>query len=186
MSLGNNKVLKATWWSGHSATSGNWTVNWFGGQGLLWHLTCLGTALWILGPSHFLRRWYLQRSTDFQRGDSRFGDGEIFWQVSLIQHVDVLRVDPNVCLLLTVLRCLLFFLKIFPSSVLTSCDVTSTCCSTHALEPSTPFTCTISFLLRWEEFLGTGVVMIGSHVVFSSRALLGQSQLFWVWGARWS
>ena len=32
MSFGNNKVLKVTQWSNHSATSGNWIYNWFGGE----------------------------------------------------------------------------------------------------------------------------------------------------------
>ena len=104
MSLGKNKVLKITWWSGHSATSGNWTVNWFGRRGLLWHFTSLGTALRFLGTSHFskfLRRWYLQGSTGFLRTGRRFGDGETFRQVSLIRHVDGLRVDSNTWWLLT-------------------------------------------------------------------------------------
>ena len=104
MSLGKNKVLKITWWSGHSATSGNWTVNWFGRRGLLWHFTSLGTALRFLGTSHFskfLRRWYLQGGTGFLRTDRRFGDGETFRQVSLIRHVDGLRVDSNTWWLLT-------------------------------------------------------------------------------------
>lgn len=104
MSLGNNKVLKIIWWSGHLATSGNWTVNWFGGWGLLWHFSSLGTALRFLQRSHFswfLRWWYLQRDTEFWRTYSRFRDGETFWQVSLIRHVDRLRAVPNACWLLT-------------------------------------------------------------------------------------
>ena len=104
MSLGKNKVLKITWWSGHSATSGNWTVNWFGRRGLLWHFTSLGTALRFLGTSHFskfLRRWYLQGGTGFLRTDRRFGDGETFRQVSLIRPVDGLSVDSNRWWLLT-------------------------------------------------------------------------------------
>ena len=104
MSLGNNKVLKVTWWSGHTATPGNWTINLFGGRGLLWHFTSLGTALGFLGSNHFsrfLKRWYFHRGTGFQRTDARFGDGETFLQVSLTRYVDGLRVDSNACWFLT-------------------------------------------------------------------------------------
>ena len=82
-------------------------------------------------------------------------------------------------------RCLLFLLKIFPSSVLTSYDLTSTCCSTRALnhlpDLSVGFTRTISPFLRgevpWHWCCSAWLA-----VVFSSRAFLGHSQLFWVWG----
>jgi len=139
------KELKVTWWSGHSATSSNWTVNWFGGWRLLWHFNSLGTALRFLGTcrfSRFLKWWYLQRGTGIRRTDSRFGDGQTLWKVSLIWHAGSLLL----------LRCLLFLLKIFPSSDLTSYDLTSTCCSTRALnhlpDPSVGFTCRISPLPR--------------------------------------
>ena len=68
------------------------------------HFTSLGTALRFLGSNHFsgfLRRWYLQRGTGFQRPDARFGDGETFWQVSPTRHVDGLRVDSNTCWFIT-------------------------------------------------------------------------------------
>ena len=105
MSFGNNKVLKVTRWSSLSATSGNWTYNWFGGWRLLRHFNCLGAALRFLGTSclsRFFKWWYLKRSTGFWRTDSRFGDGETFGQVSLFRHVDGLRVAPSACWLFTV------------------------------------------------------------------------------------
>ena len=133
MSLGNNKVLKITWWSGHSATSGNWRVNWFGGWGLLWYFTSLGTVLRFLGTSHFSRIlgwWYLQRGTGLRRPDSRFRDGEtwVWFGIWIGSGLSLAHAGS-----LLLLRCLLFLLKIFPSSVLTSYDLTSTCCSTRAL-----------------------------------------------------
>ena len=101
MSFGNNKVLKVTRWSSLSATSGNWTYNWFGGWRLLRHFNCLGAALRFLG-TRFFKWWYLKRSAGFWRTDSRFGDGETFGQVSLFRHVDGLRVALSACWLLTV------------------------------------------------------------------------------------
>ena len=75
---------------------------------------------------------------------------------------------------LLLLRCLLFLLKIFPSSVLTSNDLRSTCCSTRALnhlpDLSVGLTRTISPLLRGGKFLGTDVVVLGLQL-FSLQEL---------------
>ena len=72
----------------------------------------------------------------------------------MTRHVDGLRVDSNACCFLTASEMSSVFLKIFPSSVLTSYDLTSTWCSTRALnhlpDLSVGFTRTISPLLRGE------------------------------------
>ena len=104
MWLGYNKVLKITWCSGHSASSGNWTVNWFVGWGLLRHFSSLGIALRFLGASHFsrfFRRWHLQRGTGSRRTESRCRNGVTFWQASQIRLVEGIRVVPNAFWLLT-------------------------------------------------------------------------------------
>ena len=76
---------------------------------------------------------------------------------------------------LLLLRCLLFLLKIFPSSVLTSYDLTSTWCSTRTLnhlpDLSLGFTRTISLLLRGGgKPLGTYVIVLGLQL-FSLQEL---------------
>lgn len=172
MSLGNNKVLKITWWSGHSATSGNWTVSWFGRWGLVWHFTSLGTVLRFLGTSHFSRFlwwWYLQGYTGFRGLAVVLGnrDDETFWQASLIQHVDGLMAAPNACWLLTafevssispedlsILRPDVIWMHIYL--------LLYTSFEPSILDLSAGFTRTISPLLKGGggEFLGTDVVVL--------------------------
>ena len=144
-----------TWWSGHSTTSGNWTVTWFGGWELLWDFHILGTALRFLGTGYFFRiprQWYLQRCTWFWWSVCKFGDGGL----SNCWPLTGMRMGSRLSLMhagsLLFLRCLLFLLRTFPSSVLTSNDLTSTWRSTPALnhlpDLSAGFTCTISPWLR--------------------------------------
>ena len=136
MSFGNNKVLKVTRWSSRSAATGNWTYNWFGGRRLLRHFNCLGAAIRFLGTSCFSR----SLSDGTSKGALVFG--------GLTAGLGMVRLsDRLVCSgmwmgsglplehagSLLFRRCLLFLLKIFPSSVLTSYDLTSTCCSKRAL-----------------------------------------------------
>ena len=181
MSLGNNKVLKVTWWSGHTATPGNWTVNWFGGGGLLWHFTSLGAALRFLGSNHFsrfLRRWYLQGGTGFQRTDARFGDG--------------LRVDSNACWFLTASE----MSSVSPKdlSILRPDFIWSqiylllyTPFKPSARPISRLYTHNFSFAKRgrgeapWHWCCSAWLA-----VVCSSRAFLGHPRLSWVWEALWS
>ena len=74
---------------------------------------------------------------------------------------------------LLLLRCRLFLLKIFPSSVLTSYDLTSTWCSTRALnhlpDLSVGFTRTIS-PSEGRKLLRTDVVVLGLQL-FSLQEL---------------
>ena len=105
MSFGNNKVLKVTWWLSRSATSGNWTCNWFGGGE-----DCSSTlTVWELlsgSLEQVVSRDSLSGGTS--KGALVFGGltaGLGRMRLSdrcLFRHVDGLRIAPSVCWLLTV------------------------------------------------------------------------------------
>ena len=193
MSFGNNKVLNSvTRWSNHSATSDNWIYNWFGGE------DCTSTlTVWELlsgSLEQVVSRDSLSGGTS--KGALVFGGltaGLVMVRLSNRWVCSGMWMGSGLLLVhagsLLFRRCLLFLLKIFPSLVLTSYDVISTRCSTQALnhlpDLSVGFAHTISPLFR-REVPWHWCCRAWLAVVFSSRAFLRHSQLFWVWGVHWS
>ena len=92
---------------------------------------------WSQSFPRFLRCWYLQGGgggalvfggLTVCLGIVRFSDRQDRFGMWMGSGLSLMHAG-----FLLLLRCLLFLLKIFPSSVLTSYYLTSTCCSTQAL-----------------------------------------------------